>query len=197
MPILFLLLATRLAALDAELTKTYAASKNRAGQQEWLKACEECGDSEECLEAAYLVRIAALRRANGLFARAKPPASVVGRYAETQEICGPSEDEDNENECDATVENFVEIKRGKGNALLVNSELYFHMGHTCTIEKAPAEWVRDELRVAIEDECVLLMRFDASGVRMTDPYGRCKNFACGVRGSFDDLSLPRKTTRKR
>ena len=81
-----------------------------------------------------------------------------------QEVCFPSEDDANENECEGEVENFVDVRRGRGNALRVDSELFFYAGHQCSIETGPAEWVGDELRVAIQwggepPSCVLVREY--------------------------------------
>jgi hypothetical protein len=171
----------------------------REAQRRWLSEDRNaCEDSEGCIEAAYLVRIATLRLASpALFARQKAPAHVVGRYSEMQEVCFPSEDDPSENDCEGEVENFIDVARGRGNALSVDSELYFYNGHLCSIEKGPAEWVGDELRVTIQwggepPSCVLLLRFSDGAVTMTDPAGRCKDSSCGARGSFDGVGLSKK-----
>lgn len=202
MPFLSVLLAasvasTRLAALEAELTRTTAAAKARDGQEAWLKSREECAGDAGCLEAAYLARIAALRLANGeLFARAQPPSGILGRYSEKQEICDRPKEGDDEYKCEATVENYIRIERGRGNALVVDSEIFFMNGHECTVENAPAEWVSDELRVSVEEDCVLLLRFDSDGVHTSDPGGRCKDLRCGANASFYDLTIPKKTRKR-
>ena len=193
----------RLSALDEELAATYAAVRKnpavREGQRRWLvEERDACEDGEGCIEAAYLVRIATLRLASpALFARQKAPHRVLGRYSEMQEVCFPSEDDPNENECEGEVENFVDIRRGRGNALRVGSELFFFAGHQCSIETGPAEWEGDELRVAVQwggepPSCVLVLRFSDSAVTMTDPGGRCKDSSCGARGSFEGIELSKK-----
>ena len=196
--------SSRLSALDDELAKTYAVARKSGGekvrdaQRQWLRDERNACEDEECIEAAYLLRIATLRLANrALFAQQKVPSGIAGRYAEMQEVCFPSEEDASENDCEGEVENFIDITRQRGNALAVDSEIYFYAGHLCMIEKAPAEWVGGELRVALLEEsgapaCVLLMRFREGGVVMSDPLGRCKDASCGARGSFDAIGLPKE-----
>lgn len=193
----------RLSSLDDELATTWKAMPKRDAlrdaQREWMKRRDECEDSEDCIEGQYLMRIAALRlQHRPLFAKEKAPARIIGRYSEMTEVCHPSETEDNANECSAEVENYFDVRRGKGNALIVSSELTFYMGHMCTVEDEPAEWAGDELRVAIMDAvteapgCVLLLRFDGDGVTPRDLAGFCREFTCGVRGGFEGTTLPKK-----
>lgn len=195
----------RLSSLDDELAATWKAVPKTAAlrnaQRQWITERNECRELDECIEAAYLTRIAALRlQHRTLFAKQKPPARIVGRYSEMSEVCMESEEEEEGNECEGEVENYIDVRRAKGNALTVSSELYFYMAHSCTIENAPAEWVGGELRVAILEEendpvCVLLLRFDDEGVASFDPVGLCRGYACGARGSFHELTLPRRTRR--
>lgn len=194
----------RLSALDDELAATYAAALKidrdavRASQRRWLAEDRNQCDYDGCLEASYLLRIAILRVANRpLFARQKPPAKILGRYSQMQENCHPSEEDPNDNVCEGELENFVDIRRTKGNALEVNAELWFYMGHTCSIESAPAEWVNDELRVAMpgstgDPECVLILRFENETVEPIDLATRCKDLFCGSRGGFNDFVLAKK-----
>ena len=193
----------RLSSLDEELAATWKAVPKsaavRRAQREWLQLRDECGDSTDCIEGRYLMRIAALRlQHRALFAKQKAPARILGRYSEMAEVCHPSETEENANECSEEVENFFDVRRGKGNALTVSSELYFYMGHMCTVENAPAEWDGNELRVALVDEvsdapaCVLLLRFNAEGVTPRDLSGFCREHTCGVRGGFEGITLAKK-----
>lgn len=198
----------RLSALDEELAAVYAAARKtnadvRESQREWMAGDrEECDDDADCLEASYLTRIAALRLANPtLFARAKVPPSVIGRYSEKTDVCFAVPDEDEDQKCEEG-ENFLEIRRGKDNVLTVDSQLIFYNAHLCTVEDAPAEWVPGppgELRVALLAEedgipyCVLLLRFEKGNVSFTDPYGRCR-WLCGARAGFDGTQLPRSGT---
>jgi len=189
----------RLSALDDELAATWKAVAKteglRAEQREWLGTRDVCGD-EECVEAEYLTRIATLRlRDPKRFAKQKVPARVVGKFAEPAEICmyGAS----GEIECEGEAENSFVVKRAKGNALTIDSELIFFNAHLCTIEASPAEWVGNELRVALSfgddepPECVLVARFDAEGVHLRDPENRCRNLTCGARAGFDGIALPK------
>lgn len=195
----------RLFALDKELAATYAAARKRGGdalrdeQRRWLKETRDACDYDGCLEPVYLMRIATLRHLYpDLFAKQKPPSRILGRYSEMQEVCGPSEDDAEENDCEGEVENFIDIRRAEGNQLVVESELYFYAGHQCHIEKAPAEWVGGELRVVLPDwegekpGCVLLLTFADGQVQMIDHADYCREMACGARGSFFDFALPKK-----
>lgn len=195
----------RLSALDVELAGTYAAARKLSGdavresQRKWLSETRaECEDYEECLEQVYLTRIATLRlQYRSLFAKQKPPARILGRYSEMTENCKPVTDPNSEDdyECHGELENFVDIKRVRGNAMTVESELWFHEGHMCTLSDAPAEWVGGELRVSIvwsdEAECTLVLRFEGDEVEFYDPALRCKDH-CGVRGNFDETFLTKK-----
>ena len=188
----------RLSSLDDELAATWKAVPKtdavREAQRQWLVSRNECDELDDCIEAEYLRRIATLRLGNRtLFAKQKPPASVAGRYAEKTDVC--VENDEGENDCEAEVENYIDIRRGKGNALTVSSELYFYMGHMCNLENEPAEWVGNELRVAVlhgdEPVCVLLLRFKDGELYAFDPVGYCRGNACGARATFHDLILPK------
>ena len=189
----------RLSSLDDELARTYAAMGKSAAvrdaQRKWLtEERNACDDAEECLEAAYLTRIAQLRLAGKSFAKQKAPARVLGRYSHFKQNCRPSDAEDGSYDCEGTIEDYVEIRRSRGNTLTVTSELSAVMGHSCSIEEEPAEWVGDELRVAMLDEndqpaCVLLLHFGERSVSLSDPYGRCSDTFCGARAGFDDEQL--------
>lgn len=195
----------RLSALDDELAATYAAARKSGGekvrqsQRKWLAETRaECEDYDECLEQVYLTRIATLRLQNrSLFAKQKPPSRILGRYSEMTENCKPVEDPNSEEdyECEGELENFVDIQRARGNAMTVESELWFHMGHMCTLSEAPAEWVNGELRVSLIDfdeiHCTLVLRFEGEEVEFYDPALRCKDH-CGVRGNFDETFLTKK-----
>lgn len=196
----------RLSALDDELATTYAAARKNAAlrdaQRKWLAdERNACDDAEECIEAAYLTRIAQLRFASKSFAKQKPPARILGRYSHVKQNCTPSEDDANEYDCEGTIEDYVEVRRSRGNALTVTSELSAVMGHSCSIEEQPAEWVGDELRVAMLDEsdqpiCVLLLHFGQEGVSLSDPHGRCSDTFCGARAGFDDTQLEKVKKKK-
>lgn len=194
----------RLAALDAELAETYAAARKRGGealrgeQRTWLKETRDACEDDGCLEAAYLLRIAALRLAQPeLFAKQKPPARILGRYSHTKQNCHPSEEEENAYDCEGEIEDYIDIRRERGNRLLVESEVYAVMGHSCSFDEAPAEWAGNELRVALVNpfsktpDCVLLLEFHGGSVSLRDPASACSDVACGARAGFSETSLPK------
>lgn len=176
----------RLSALDGELAATYAAARKLGGsaalrdeQRRWAaKSRDACGTSADCLEAAYLLRIAELRLAHreALFARRKAPAQIVGRYSEENDV--------------------IDIRRAAGNALTVTSELYFQKSHMCEFENAPGEWAGDELRVVLVEDstpkCVLLLRFRGDLLTTVDPNSACKDVSCGARAGYHNVELRKK-----
>jgi len=150
----------RLSRLDTELARSYDLASTLtvdpkgllATQREWLRGTRsDCGDDAECLEHAMLVRIEQLRWApeSGvkLFADQQPPPSIFGRYSETEPACVYTGKGD-EMECSGDAESYFDLRPGKGNRVLVRSELTFFNGHMCDFE-AEGEWAGDELRVPV------------------------------------------------
>src|SRR4029450_5206962 len=144
----------RLSALDDELAATYAQARRlsadtaafKAAQQAWIKDERDKEDDAGSIEAAYLARIEEIRLQpalkKALFARQAAPASVPGRYSETEPLCLLTEGADHEcQEGTGDVESYFDVRRGpEGRALAVDSTLVFLNGHECTI-KGQAEWV--------------------------------------------------------
>lgn len=191
----------RLSALDEELSSTYKAvpksAATREAQRAWIDLREGCEESVECIEASYLARITSLRQEHQtLFARQKPPARILGHYFEMTELCVVDAAAEDGQRCEGEVESYVDVKRGKGNALTVTGELFFYNAHICTIEESPAQWAGGEVRVSLPvsgpDPCVLVLRFADGGVTLSDPEGRCRSDWCGARGGFDGFALQRK-----
>jgi len=167
----------RLSALDDELAAAYRGSNDREAQLRWIHdERDACESDTECIEGAYLVRIAELRLARHTFARSKPPASIIGRYAENDD--------------------YIDVARARGNQLVVKSEVSFPPSeHICSFEASPAEWVSNELRVAIfvpemDGKCVLLLRFENGKVSTADAGNRCREMLCGARGGYSYVVLP-------
>jgi len=195
----------RLSRLDAELARSYELSSTMTvdpkglleAQREWLRGTRsDCGDDAECLEHAMLVRIEQLRWSpeSGvkLFADQQPPPSIFGRYSETEPVCVYTGKGD-EMECSGDAESYFDLRPGKGNRVLVRSELTFFNGHMCDFE-AEGEWVDDELRVPSElDEsgCVLILRFLDGKLVTDDPGTSCKERYCGMRGGYAHIELPK------
>jgi len=146
-----------------------------------------------------LGRMARFRWAPGsggrLFAESAPPASIFGRYSETEPVCvhtGVNE----EMNCDGEAESYIDLQPGEGGRVLVRSELTFFNGHICDFE-SEGEWVVDELRVPSQvDEtgCVLILRFRDGKVVTDDPDTNCKEYYCGARGGYALVELPKLST---
>jgi uncharacterized protein YecT (DUF1311 family) len=200
----------RLSALDDELAATYAQARRlgadpaalKAAQQAWIKDERDKEDDAGAIEAAYLARIEEIRLQpalkKALFAQQAAPASVPGRYSETEPLCLLAEGGDHEcQEGTGDVESYFDLRSGPGRALTVDSTLVFINGHECTI-KGEAEWVGGELRVpALEDSrCVLIVRFPEGHAVPDDPGNLCKWALCGMRGGYAQIRLPKLTGRK-
>lgn len=193
----------RLSALDDELNAVYQQARKltpdttglREGQTQWIKEVRDACQEEGCLEAAYLFRIEQIKFdpafKKQLFARQSPPKEIFGRYTKKEKSCfagGPDG-----YECDGTVENYLTVKPAGGNAVDVDTTLYFFNGHECSLAST-GEWVGGELRVpefeeASDKNCVLLIRFKDGQATTDDPWGNCKDGHCGARGGFHDYTL--------
>jgi uncharacterized protein len=194
----------RLASLDVELARTYKEASAhidlKESQREWLKT-RDAEDDKDVITAAYLARIEDIRLKANLFARESPPASIFGRFTETQPLCLIIEGT-NDYDCDhnGDAESFIDIRRGEGNQVKVESTLVFFNGHECSFS-GPAEWSGGALRVPqfrdTEGKCVLLLHFDKDRVTTEDVSNVCRSYLCGMRGGFAHISLPKKKPLKR
>lgn len=199
----------RLSALDDELAATYARARKlsadqaalKAAQQAWIKDERDKEDDAGQIEAAYLARIEEIRLApalkQALFAQQPAPASVPGRYSETQPLCLIAEGGETDCQNNGDVESYFDVRGGSGRALTVDSTLVFFNGHECSV-KGEAEWVDGELRVpALEDSrCVLVLRFEGDALVPDDPGNVCKWALCGMRGGYSQIRLPKVTPAK-
>ena len=197
----------RLSALDDELAATYAQARRlsadpaalKTAQQAWIKDERVKEDDAGSIEAAYLARIEEIRLdpalKKALFAQQAAPASVPGRYSETEPLC-LLVDSGTDCKTPGDVENYIDVRSGPGQALMVDSSILFIEGHECSI-KGEAEWVGGELRVpALTDSrCVLIVRFPEGHAVTDDPNNLCKWALCGMRGGYSNISLPKVTAR--
>jgi hypothetical protein len=167
----------------------------------WLRKVRASAETPEEIRAAYLARIEEIRLGPGLkrpmFAGSGPPASIYGRYSETEPLCFNPNDGADEYDCSgAEVESYIDIKPGPQNAATVRGELWFFDGHVCGPFEGKAEWVNDALRMSkLEDEenrCVLLMTFKDGKLFTEDPGGFCKQaLLCGANAGFHGVDLPK------
>lgn len=178
----------RIAALQRELA---AIDRPEASQEAWQKMLREAGDDENMIVAAYLARIEELRLADGTFGSDAPPPSIFGRYSKTEPLCLIVEGT-NDYKCEDEAESYIEVKRGKGNRVEVESELTFFNGHQCSFSGA-AEWRDGALRVPQFDytNCVLLLHFNGGNVTTEDVSNVCRSYLCGMRGGFANIELPK------
>ncbi len=131
-----------------------------------------------------------------LFASTAPPASIFGRYSETEPLCFNAKDGSDEYDCtDKEAESYFDIRPGQGNTVLVKGELWFFNGFQCGPFEGVAEWVNGVLRLPkLEEEnrCVLLMRFRDGKIFTEDPASLCKQaFMCGANAGFHNIELPK------
>ncbi len=200
----------RLSALDDELAGVYrdalALAFDRAAlkksQRDWLMKVRDLSTNPEEIGAAYLARIEEIRLDHRLkrplFAGEVPPSSIFGRYSETEPLCFDPKEGEDEYDCSGNpVENYIEIKAGPGNEVIVTGELWFLNGHQCGPFEGRAEWVHDSLRMPnLEDEenrCVLIMRFRDNKVYTEDPGSFCRiPLMCGaINTGFHGIELPK------
>lgn len=125
-----------------------------------------------------------------------PPASIFGRYSETEPLCFNPKDGADEYDCaHGDVENYIDLRPGPGNAVIVKGELWFLNGHQCGPFEGRAEWINGVLRLPqLEEEnrCVLLLRFKDDKIFTEDPASLCKQaFLCGANAGFHNIELPK------
>lgn len=193
----------RLSRLDDELAASYREAMTvtvdprglKSSQGTWLREVRDACEAEfDCLEQAMLARLETMRDGVEwgvkLFGSETPPASIFGRYSETEPVCMYGRD--GEIACEGEGESYIDLAPGEGNRVRVVSELIFFNAHFCTFDSV-GEWAGDELRVPSELEevgCVLVLRFRDGKVVTDDPGGRCKWY-CGARGGFHGIELPK------
>ena len=201
----------KLSALDDELAKVYKEALGLASDQtafkkaqhDWLKEVRDAAENPGDIEAAHLARIEEIRSdpklKKRMFAVTAPPASIFGRYSETEPNCSYPKEREDEYDCTGEPgESYIDIKAGPGNSVAVTGELWFFNGHACGPFEGKAEWVHDSLRMPnLEDEenrCVLIMRFKDGKVFTEDPGSFCKTaFLCGANAGFHNIELPKLT----
>lgn len=194
----------RLSKLDDELHATYQEARKvvedaaslRQAQVRWIQSTRDACASKDCVEGAYLLRIESIRLGGAgkkkLFAGQPPPREIFGRYTKESENCVivPGKDD---YECSGMVESFLDLAPASGNAVAIDTTLFFFNGHDCTF-KGTGEWAGDELRFpSIEDSsegnCVLIVRVHDGKAVTEDPNEACKFVFCGMRGSFHGYEL--------
>lgn len=201
----------KLSALDDELAEVYrealklvsTPSAFKKTQQKWIKKERNASGNSGDIEAAYLARIEEIRLdpevKKKLFAQSVPPARIFGRYSETEPLCFNPKDGADEYDCaHGDVENYIDLRPGPGNAVIVKGELWFFNGHQCGPFEGIGEWVNGILRfpqLQEENRCVLLLRFSDGKVITEDPASLCKQaLLCGANAGLHNIVLPKVTS---
>ncbi len=199
----------KLSAIDEELAKVYKNALRLASdpaavkkaQHNWLGKVRASAENPELIYAAYLARIEEIRLDPGskkrMFADTPPPASIFGRYSETEPDCTYPREGEDEYDCTGDpVESYFDIKAGPDNTVTVSGELNFFNGFACGPFEGKAEWVHNALRMPnLDDEenrCVLIMRFRDNKIFTEDPGSFCKGaLGCGANAGFHAIELPK------
>jgi hypothetical protein len=93
----------------------------------------------------------------------------------------------------------VRVTRKPNGKIGVTVKLYYGHGHTCHLNQ-DGDWQADHIAVQAEGldrtkPCSLSLYFNNGRVLLKDPNSLCAAVYCGARGKFDQVSLPRTSSR--
>ena len=93
----------------------------------------------------------------------------------------------------------VRVTRKPNGKIGVAIKLYYANGHTCHLNQE-GDWQADHVTVQAEGldqskPCSLSLYFDKNRVLLKDPNSLCTAVYCGARGKFDQVSLPKTSSR--
>ncbi|WP_146114598.1 hypothetical protein [Pseudomonas sp. MYb185] len=99
-------------------------------------------------------------------------------------------------ECEGEAENRLLIAPAASGQALVDLDMVFTNGHSCTAENAPGQWAEGHLVVTVDsgtDACEFTISFSGKEATLADdPDTPCRERICGARGMLDGMVLPFK-----
>ncbi|MGA3028607.1 MAG: hypothetical protein ABSF98_28005 [Bryobacteraceae bacterium] len=123
----------------------------------------------------------------------RPPPAIFGTWVGPNTNCSSASG----HPCPDTAPDAIRVTRQKGNKVGIAVKLHFENGQTCQLDKT-GEWLHDHVVVRAGginpgEQCELKAMFQGGGVQLSDEGQRCSRVYCGTRGTFDGVSLPRRS----